>query len=79
MINEQFALFSVFLNHLITAKELFHWLTCIDVISVFIRSKIVLLTLPISGFDGLISLNEGLSEKLSLGYLTVMYASCFCN
>ena len=79
MINEQCGLFSVFLNHLINAKEFFHWLTCIDVISLFIRSKIVLLTLPISGFDGLISLNEGLCGKLSLGSLTVMYASCFCN
>ena len=68
MINEQFVFFfSIFLNHLITAEEFFHWLTRIeDVVSLFIQSKIVLLTLPISDFDGLISLNDGLCGKLSL-------------
>ena len=30
VINEQFGLFSVFLNHLITAEEFFHWLTPIE-------------------------------------------------
>ena len=64
---EQFGLFSIFPNHLITAEEFFHWLTRIeDVISLFIRSKIVLLTLPTSDFDGLISLNDGFCGKLSL-------------
>ena len=54
--------------------------SCIeDVISLFIRSKIVLRTLPISDFDGLINLNEGLCGRLSLWYLTITYASCFCN
>ena len=67
IINAQLGLFSIFLNHLITAEEFFHWSTYIeDVISLFMLFKIVLLTLPIPDFDGLISLNEGLFEKLSL-------------
>ena len=61
IINEQS---EQFLNHLITAEEFFHRLTRIeDVISLFIRSEIVLLTLLISDFDGLISLNDGLRGK----------------
>ena len=67
IVNQQFGLFSVFLNHLITAEEFFHWLTCIeDVFFLFIQSKIVLLNLSISVFDGLINLNDGLGRKLSL-------------
>ena len=45
----------------------------------FFWSKIVLVTLPISDFDEVIILNEGLCGKLSLWSLTFTYASCFCN
>ena len=70
----------MFLNHLITAEEFFHWLTRIeDIMSLFIRSKIVSLTLQISDFDELMSLNDGLCGKLSSRSLTVTYASCFYN
>ena len=78
--NEQFGLFSIFLDHLITADKFFHWSTCIkDKIYLFIQSKTVSLILPISVFDELLSLNDGLCGKLSLWSLTVIYASFFCN
>ena len=72
IINEQFGLFFIILNHLITAEEISHWLTRIeDAICLFIRSKIVLLTLLISDFDGLISLNDGLCGKHILWMITI--------
>ena len=73
-------MFSIFLNHSITGKEFFLWLTCIyDVIFLLIRSRIFLLTLLTSDLDGLIRLNEGLCGKLSLWSLTVICASWFCH
>ena len=49
------------------SRRVFPLDNCIeDVISLFIRSKIVLRTLPISDFDRLINLNEGLCGRLSL-------------
>ena len=80
IINEQFGLFSIFLNHSINGEEFFHWWTCIyDVIFLLIQSRIFLLILPISDLDGLISLNEGLCGKFSLWSLTVICASWFCH
>ena len=80
IINEQFGLFSIFLNHSITGEEFLHWWTCIyDVIFLLIRSRIFLLTLLTSDLDGLIRLNEGLCGKLSLWSLTVICASWFCH
>ena len=80
IINKQFGLFSIFLNHSINGEEFSHWWIYIyDVIFLLIRSRIFLLTLPISDLDGLISLNEALCGKLSLWSVTAICASWFCH
>ena len=66
VINLEFDLFFLFLSHLNTDKETFQWLNCTKyVIYLFICSKIVLITLLISEFDELISLNDELGGKFS--------------
>ena len=70
-------LLGILLNHSITDAEFFHWLTIVsDLISVLIRSRIFLLTRPISLFAGLINLHVGLLLKFSLWSFRVMNA-CF--
>ena len=49
----------MFLNQLIVSEVFFHWFTFVLLSSdLLILSKICLLILPISDFDGLISLND---------------------
>ena len=50
----------MFLNQLMASEVFFHWFTFVLFSSdLLILSKICLLILPISDFDGLISLNDG--------------------
>ena len=69
-------LFSIDLNQLITAVVFFHWLKLrFFAIVLSMRSRIFLLTLPISDFVGLISLQVNLFAKFGLWSLSVMNAS----
>ena len=57
-------LFSMDLNQSITAAMFFHWCKlCFFAIVLLMRSRIVLLTFPISDFVGLIILQVGLFAK----------------
>ena len=65
--NEWFALFGIFLYQSITDCVLFHWLTFVAAITLrFILSRICLLMMPMSDFDGFMSLDFGLLLKLGL-------------
>ena len=58
--NDDCFLLLMFLNQLIASEVFFHWFTFVLLSSdLLILSKICLLILPISDFDGLISLNDG--------------------
>ena len=57
--NDDCFLLLMFLNQLIASEVFFHWFTFVLLSSdLLILSKICLLILPISDFDGLISLND---------------------
>ena len=57
--NDDCFLLLMFLNQLIASEVFFHWFSFVLVSSdLLIFSKICLLILSISGFDGLISLND---------------------
>ena len=75
--NEVRVLFSLSaLNQSITDAVFFHWLKLhLRAMVLLMRSRIVLLTLPISDLVGLISLQVGLLAKLGLWSLSVMNAS----
>ena len=57
--NDDCFLLLMFLNQLMASEMFFHWFTFVLLSSdLLILSKICLLILPISDFDGLISLND---------------------
>ena len=65
--NVWLGLFLMELNQLITEFEFFHWLTLsFSLRRLLMLSKMTLLTLPSSLFDGLIRRHLGLDSKLSL-------------
>ena len=64
------------LNQSITAPVYFHWCKlCFFVIVLLMRSRIFLLTFPISDFVKLMSLQVGLFAKFGLWSFSVMNAS----
>ena len=65
--NEHCFLFGMARNQSRVAFVFFHCLTPVLVaITLFMRSRICLLTFPISNFDGLINLQVGSLDKFSL-------------
>ena len=69
-------LFSIDLNQSITTAVFFHWCKlCFFAIVLLIRSRIFLLTFPISDVVGLMSLQVGLFAKFALWSFSVMNAS----
>ena len=72
----------MFLNQLIASEVFFHWFTFVLLSSdLLILSKICLLILPISDFDGLMSLNDGEFGNPSLSSFTEIktFVSCSCR
>ena len=71
------SLFLIDLNQSITAAVFFHWckLCSFFAIVLLMRSRIFLLTFPISDFVGLMSLQVGLFAKFGLWSFSVMNAS----
>ena len=73
--NEWSSLFSMLLNQFRTAQVFFHWVKpSLLTMLVFIRSRICLLTLPISDLAGLIRQQVGLLAKFGLWSLRVVKA-----
>ena len=68
-------LFSIALDHSITAVEFFHWLKLDGLVMLLILSRISLLILPILDLVGLISRQVGLLAKFGLWSFSVMNAS----
>ena len=72
----ELCLLSMDRNQLITAEVFFHWLrSYLFAMLLLMRSRICLLTLPISDFVGLISRHVGLFAKFGLWSLSVINAS----
>ena len=70
----------MFLNQIMVSEEFSYWFTFVLLSSdLLILSKICLLILPISDFDGLISLNDGEFGNPSLRSFTKIKASVSCN
>ena len=66
-VNDDCFLLLIFLNQLVASEVFFHWFTFVLLSrELLILSKICLLVLPVSNFDGLISLNDGEFENPSL-------------
>ena len=71
-----FSLFSISSNHSITDVVFFHKLILVAIVSfLFIRSRIVLLILPISDLVGLINLQVGLFAKFGFRSFRVVNGS----
>ena len=73
LINERSDLSVSSLNQIITESVFFHWFSFVELaILELMRWRICLLIIPISDFDGFISLHVGLLLKLGLWSFSVM-------
>ena len=78
--NDDCFLLLMFLNQLMASEVFFHWFTFVLLSRGLLSlSKIHLLILPISDFDGLISINDGEFGNRSLRSFTTIKTSVSCN